>query len=171
VPGAAGFGEAATLAEETSGLETTPACTTEVRVCHLGDTFREDVSRRKLMSDMTMELARMGFAAWQQGDFATIEALLDPAVQWRWFEPGEWDCHGRQDVMDVIRERYEQGFARGELEFVDGGQDSVIVVAHPAAVGGEEWPAETATIITFRESKVVDMQDYQTKDEALTAIT
>jgi len=68
----------------------------------------EEVSRRKLMSDTTMELARMGFAAWQQGDFATIEALLDPAVQWRWFEPGEWDCHGRQDVMDVIRERYEK---------------------------------------------------------------
>ena len=122
------------------------------------------------MSDETMELARRGFGAWQQGDFATIEALLDPAVQWRWFEPGEWDCRSRQDVMDVVRERYEQGFARGELEFVDGGEDSVIVVAHPELVGGEGWPAETATVITFRNGKVVGMQDYRTKADALAAV-
>jgi len=72
--------------------------------------------------------------------------------------------------MAVVRERYEQGFARGELEFVDGGDASVIVVAHPSAVGGEEWPAETATVIGFREGKVVDMQDYRTKDDALAAL-
>ncbi len=109
------------------------------------------------------------FGTWQQSDFATIEALLDPAVQWRSFELGEWDCRSRQDVIDVVKEWYEQGFARGELEFFDGGEDSVIVVAHPAAIGGEGWPPETATIITFRDSKVVDMQDYRTKDEALAA--
>jgi ketosteroid isomerase-like protein len=122
------------------------------------------------MSDETMELARTGFGAWQRGDFATVERLLEPGVQWRWFEPGDWDCHSRQDVMDVVRERYEQGFARGELEFVDGGADSVIVVSHPAAVGGDGWPTDTATIITFREGKVVNMQDYRTKDEALAAV-
>ena len=122
------------------------------------------------MSDEVMELTRRGFVAWQQGDFATIEALLDPAVQWRWFEPGDWDCRSREDVMDVVRERYEQGFASGELEFVDGGSDSVIVVAHPAAVGGEGWPEETATVLTFRQGKVTDMQDYRTRDDALATV-
>jgi len=44
-----------------------------------------------------------------------------------------------------------------QLEFVDGGEESVIVVAHPAAIGDEEWPDETATVITLREGKVVDL--------------
>ena len=72
--------------------------------------------------------------------------------------------------MNVVRERYEQGFAIGELEFVDGGPDSVIVVAHPAAVGGEGWPEEAATVLTFHHGRVTDMQDYRTKDEALASL-
>ena len=115
------------------------------------------------MSEQTMALAREGFGAWRRGDFATIEAMLDPDVQWRWFEPGEWDCHSRDDVMRTLRERYEQGFGRGELEFVDGGEDTVIVVAHPASVGGEGWPEEAATVITFDQGKVTNMQDHRTK--------
>jgi hypothetical protein len=50
------------------------------------------------MSEQTMKLAREGFGAWQRGDFDTLEAMLDPGVRWHWFEPGEWDCHSRDDV-------------------------------------------------------------------------
>jgi ketosteroid isomerase-like protein len=121
------------------------------------------------MSDQTVALARKGFGAWQSGDLASIEAMLDPEVEWRWFESGDWDCHNRNNVLGILRERYEQGFARSELEFLDGGADSVVVVAHPAAVGGEGWPDEVATVITFRYGKVTTMQDYRTKQEALAA--
>ncbi len=123
------------------------------------------------MGGQSMETARQGFEAWQRGDFDTIEAMLDPAVQWRWFEPGDWDCRSREDVMRTLRERYAQGFGRSELEFVEAGEDAVIVVAHPRAVAGGDWPEEAATIITFRDGKVVDMQDYQTRDEALAIVS
>ena len=43
--------------------------------------------RESAMSEQTMALAREGFDAWQRGDFAFLEAMLDPDVQWRWFEP------------------------------------------------------------------------------------
>jgi ketosteroid isomerase-like protein len=86
------------------------------------------------------------------------------------FEPGEWDCHNRDDVMRVLRERYEQGFAKGRLEFRDGGQDALIVVAHPSEIGGAEWPAEVATVMRFRDGKVVSMQDYPTVAEARDAV-
>ena len=119
------------------------------------------------MSSETMRVARDGFAAWRRGDFEAIEAILDPGVEWRWFEPGEWDCHGRAEVMGVVRERYEQGFATGELEFVDGGPDAIVVVAHPADVGGEGWPRETATVLTFRDRAVIRMQDHRTRADAL----
>ncbi len=122
------------------------------------------------MSEQTMALAREGFGAWQRGDFATVESMLDPAVQWRGFEPGEWDCRSRDDVVRTLHERYDQGFGRSELEFVEGGEDSVIVVAHPAAVGGEGWPEEAATVIRFNQGKVTNMQDYQTREEALEAV-
>jgi hypothetical protein len=79
--------------------------------------------------------------------------MLDPDIQWHWFEPGKWDCRGREDVMRTLRERYDQGFAASELEFLDAGEDSVTVVAHPAAIGGEGWPEEAATVITFRGGK------------------
>jgi ketosteroid isomerase-like protein len=115
------------------------------------------------MSEEIMAPAREGFAAWQHGDMEALGAMLDPAVTWRWFEPGDWDCRGREDVMQTIRERYEQGFARGEIEFADGGNDAVIVVAHPATVAGPEWPEETATVITFRHGKVTRMQDFRTR--------
>jgi hypothetical protein len=63
------------------------------------------------------------------------------------------------------------GFARGELEVFDGGPDAVIVVAHPRVIGGEEWPEETATVISFRDAKIVAIQDYPTRDEAVAAVS
>jgi len=121
------------------------------------------------VSSTPAELAREGLEAWRAGDFETIERILDPNVDWRWFEPGEWDCHGRDDVMRTLRERYEQGFAKGELQFRDGGRDAVIVVAHPSEIGGPDWPEETATVMKFRGDRVVSMQDYRTEAEALAA--
>jgi ketosteroid isomerase-like protein len=115
-------------------------------------------------------IASKGLEAWRRGDFETLERILDPDVEWFWFEPGEWDCHNRDDVMRVLRERYEQGFAKGRLEFQDGGQDALIVVAHPSEIGGAEWPAEVATVMRFRGGKVVSMQDYPTMAEARDAV-
>ncbi|MDP9223437.1 MAG: hypothetical protein M3P18_06200 [Actinomycetota bacterium] len=123
------------------------------------------------MSSHSMDTARRGFEAWQRGDFETIEAILDAHVQWRWFEPGDWDCQSREDVMRTLRERYEQGFGGSQLEFVETGDDAVIVVAHPRAVAGDDWPEEAATIITLRHDKVVEMQDYPTREEALAAVS
>lgn len=83
-------------------------------------------------------IASDGLEAWRRGDFAELEQVLDPDVEWHWFEPGEWDCHNRDDVMRVLRERYAQGFAAGRLEFQQGADDALIVVSHPSEIGGPE---------------------------------
>lgn len=116
--------------------------------------------------DDIQAIAREGLEAWRRGDFDTLERLFDPAVTWGWFEPGEWDCRNRDDVMRTLRERYEQGFAQGIVEFRDAGEDAIIAVTHPSEIGGPEWPAETATIMRFRDRRVVSMRDYQTETEA-----
>lgn len=121
------------------------------------------------MAETALEIARRGLDAWGQGDFSTMESILDPNVGWRSFEPGAWDCENRGDVMGVLRGRYEQGFSRAELEFLSLGEEAVIVVAHPSQIGGEGWPDEAATILRFAEGRVVDMQDYPTRQDALEA--
>jgi ketosteroid isomerase-like protein len=122
------------------------------------------------VSSESLALAEQGLAAWRKGDFGTLERLLDPVVEWHWIEPGEWDCHNREDVLRTLRERHAQGFAAGALEFRDVGGDTVIVVSHPSEIGGSEWPAEIATVMCFRDGKVVSMQDYRTEPEALAAV-
>jgi len=124
----------------------------------------------EVVSRAAVAIATEGLAAWRRGDFAMLATILDPKVEWTDFEPGEADCHGRDDVMRVLRERYEQGFARGELDLSDAGADTVIAVSHPSAIGGPEWPGETATVMLFRGGVVVSMQDYLSKAEALAAV-
>jgi ketosteroid isomerase-like protein len=116
------------------------------------------------------EIAREGLAAWRQGDFRTVEEILDRNVEWHATEPGEWDCHGRDEVMQTLRERYEQGFGKGDLQFREGGEHAVIVVAHPSEIGGPDWPSEIATVMQFRNERVVLMQDFGTEAEALAAV-
>jgi ketosteroid isomerase-like protein len=117
----------------------------------------------------TLTLARQGFDAWRRGDFDALEQIFAPDVQWRWFEPGDWDCHNRDDVMRTLRQRHAAGFAEGRLNFRDAGPDAVIVTAHPSEIGGPGWPEETSTVIRLRDGKVVEMQDYRTEAEALAA--
>jgi ketosteroid isomerase-like protein len=123
------------------------------------------------LSERELRLTKEGLEAWRQGEFSAIESMLDPGATWRSFEPGEWDCENRDDILRTLRERHEQGFARGELEVVDGGPDAVIVVSHPRDIGGEDWPEETATVISFRDAKIVALQDYRTRNEAVAAVS
>jgi ketosteroid isomerase-like protein len=121
------------------------------------------------MATEPIEIARRGLEAWRSGDFQTVERMLDPEVEWRWFEPGDWDCHSRDDVLRTLRERYEQGFADGDMKLRDGGEDAVILVSHPSEIGGPDWADETATVMKFHGDRVVSMRDYRTEAEALAA--
>lgn len=116
-----------------------------------------------------LTLAEEGFDAWRRGDFGVLEEMFAPDVEWRWFEPGDWDCHSRKDVMRTLRQRHAAGFAKGRLTFQEAGPDVVIVAAQPSEIGGPGWPDETSTVIRFRHGKVVSMQDYRTQAEARAA--
>jgi ketosteroid isomerase-like protein len=109
-----------------------------------------------------VDLARQGLAAWKRGDFEALEDLIAPEATWRAVEQGERDCESRGDILRTLRERYEQGFAMGPIELIEGGPGTVILLSHPAEIGGPEWPEETAISITFCGGKVVAMQDYPT---------
>jgi hypothetical protein len=121
------------------------------------------------VSELT--LAKEGLEAWRQGDFGSIESLLDPGATWRAFEPGGVGLRkpGRDTPKAARASR--AGFRAWRAGVLDGGPDAVIVVSHPRVIGGEDWPEETATVISFRDAKIVAMQDYPTRDEAVAAVS
>lgn len=123
-----------------------------------------------MMSDSKLRLVHEGWEAWRRGEFDTVEAMFEPAATWRWYEPGEWDCENRDDILRTLRERHEQGFGRTEVEVLEAGPDAVLLVSHPREIGGDEWPEETATVISFRGDKIIAMLDFRTRGEALAAV-
>jgi ketosteroid isomerase-like protein len=122
------------------------------------------------MSSEALARAQRGFEAWQRGDLETIGEMLDPDVRWHWFEPGDWDCNGRDQVIRTLRDRYDNGFARAPLELFDAGEDVVIAVIKPREAAGPDRPEESANVIRFSDGKVVSMQDFRSKDEALASL-
>jgi ketosteroid isomerase-like protein len=116
-----------------------------------------------------LRLLQQGLDAWRRGDLAAVEAMFDPAATWHATEPGEWDCRNRGDIVHVLRERFEQGFARADVEVIDARGDSAVMVSYPSRIGGDEWPDLIATVFSFEANKIVAMRDYRTREEALAA--
>src|SRR2546430_7224432 len=85
-----------------------------------------------------MEKARAGLQGWQDGDLTALEELLDPAVELFWWEPGEWDCHSRDDVLRLLAQRRSEGFNRAEVELIDAGENVLVSVSHTVDRPG--WP-------------------------------
>ncbi len=117
-----------------------------------------------------LERARAGLQAWQDGDLSALEELLDPDVELFWWQPGDWDCHSRDDVLRLLRTRQEEGAPRGEVELIDAGDNTLISVSRRSPDRDPDWPGEAATVITFRDGRAVRMQQYRSRAAALSAV-
>jgi len=113
---------------------------------------------------------RAGLEAWQRGDLAALEPLLDPAVELLSWESGEWDCHGRDAVLSCLRERVASEVNSGELDLAEAGEDRLVVSRRGVANEGPAAGPSPATVIALRDGKVVSMQQFQSRDDALAAL-
>lgn len=116
------------------------------------------------------ERARAGLQSWQDGDLSVLEELLDPDVELLWWEPGDWDCHSRDEVLRLLRTRQEEGASRGVVELIDAGDDTLISVSRRSLDRDPDGPEESATVITFRDGRAVRMQQYRSRAAALSAV-
>ena len=114
-----------------------------------------------------MEKARIGLQSWQDGDLSALEELLDPDVELLWWEPGDWDCHSREDVLRVLAQRRSEVANRAEVELIDAGENVLVSVSHTA--DRPDWPDEPATVIRFRDGKAIEMRQFKSREEALAA--
>ncbi len=131
------------------------------------------------MSEQNVELVRKGYEALMRGDLDSVAELFAPDLSWRWWQHGPWDCHSREEAMTVIRERFGRR-AIGELvEVIDVDEERIVVVMRRnpesershADEGVPEGDDESANLVTIRDGKVVSMQDYRTKADALAAVS
>ena len=120
-------------------------------------------------SDVMLRM-RAGLEAWQRGEVSAREPLLDPAVQLLWWERGEWDCHGREAVLSCLRERVATGVNGGELDIAEAGEDRLVVSRRAVVAEGPAAGLSPATVIALRDGKVVSMQQFQRRDDALAAL-
>ncbi len=123
------------------------------------------------------QLARDGYEALMHGEAEVVERLMAPDLTWHWWEHGPWDCHSRDEAMAVIRERMGQRTI-GELTEVTEVTDGQVVVVTrmrrdsevaPEDLGRSPGHFESATLVTFRDGRVVAMHAYRTKADALEA--
>ena len=120
------------------------------------------------MDSDLMTRARTGLEAWQHGDVSALEPFLHPEVELLWWESGEWDCHGREAVMACLRERVAHGDGSG-VELVAVGEDRLVASRTQVVDDGPAAGLKPATVIRFRDGKVVSMRQYTSRDEALAA--
>ena len=113
------------------------------------------------------ELVRSSFDAFLRGDFDALSRVMDPHVEWLWYEPGDWDCHDRDKVLATLRDRQQEGVVTGLNAVVAVDERVFIEVTGP---GLEQWGlpgGQACIVVTVRDGRIVRMQDYPNRAAAL----
>jgi ketosteroid isomerase-like protein len=114
------------------------------------------------------EIVRDALAAIMSDDLPRVAELLDPQVEWLWFEPGGTDCRGRDAVLAAFRERLDEDALGDVRELTPVGDDVLVSItpSAPAAVWGAQalW-----TRVSFAGARAVRLVSYDTRERALAA--
>jgi ketosteroid isomerase-like protein len=119
------------------------------------------------MKPELIEHVRAALDGWLQGDIAPLESLLDPDVELLWWKTGEWDIHGKQEVLALIKQRAAQRASGVTIDVAEAGEDALIVTRAGAPSEGEL----PATLITFRGGMIIKMHQFRSSEEALKAVS
>ncbi|HKP20478.1 MAG TPA: nuclear transport factor 2 family protein [Thermoleophilaceae bacterium] len=111
------------------------------------------------MSESNVEIVRRIFEYWQRGDFSYSD-YWDEDID---FDMVDWPASARSRGVPAMADTWRtslgawENFPSFPTEFVDCG-DKVLVLNHIEARGresGVDVSAETASVFTFRDGKVV----------------
>ena len=110
------------------------------------------------------------FGALRRGDFEAAAELLDPDVTWQGVRE-DLVCRGREEVVDAFRWGLDERRETDALEFVRGGDRVVAGVRGPTLteVAGEPLEGQIFNVFTLRDGRIVRIDDYRRRSEALAA--
>jgi ketosteroid isomerase-like protein len=119
------------------------------------------------MASANADLIRAGFEAFLSGDIDALRELMDPDVQWLWYEAGDWDCHGRDKVLATLGERQREGVVTGLNRILEGGDQLVVEVTGPTLAQFGLPDGQVSVVVTVRDGRIVRLQDHRSHEEAL----
>lgn len=79
------------------------------------------------------------------------------------------NCHGRETVLALPRERKGEGRGTAEVELIDAGEEAIIATRAATVPDGPAAGPRPATLITFRDGKAITMRQFRDRSEALAA--
>jgi ketosteroid isomerase-like protein len=113
------------------------------------------------------DLVRAGFEAFLRGDVDELRELMDPEVQWLWYDAGPWDCHGRDKVLATLGERQREGVVTGLHRILEGADLLLVEVTGPTLEQMGLPDGQVSVVVTVRDGKIVRLQDHRSHEEAL----
>ena len=132
------------------------------------------------MSEQNVELVRKLYSEWAQGHFWAMTDLYAPDVEWQWsrhaamLRSGSATYRGLPAIGEAMREWVRDWgmFRLSPEEFIDAG-DHVIVLSEVSAElkeGRGEVHDRQADVITVRDGKIVRMETFDARADALNAL-
>jgi uncharacterized protein len=126
--------------------------------------------------EQAIDTLRAAYAAFNRGDIEAAVQGLDPRVEWS--EPPEFPgggtYHGVAGVKAYLarsRNAWADVHSHPERLIPVGDRIVVFVHARVRAEGSDAWQeVRLADVYTFRDGKVVHMQAFADRDEALRAV-
>lgn len=118
---------------------------------------------------------REAYAAYTQGDTATLLDMVDADLEWTYLDPATVNpspqtCHGRGELKVTLARQADRGL-RMELEEIVGHDDKVLVVVHTPGVDAHRaTPADDRNyeVLTLRDGQIIALQACHSKAEAMT---
>ena len=105
---------------------------------------------------------REALEGWLRGDVTPLEDLMDPKVELLWWKTGEWDVHGKNEVMALLKQRAAQRASQLTIDVAAAGEDALIVTR----VAPPEEGQLPATLITFNQGRIVKLHQFRSEEEA-----
>lgn len=128
------------------------------------------------MSAERLALVRRSYESFNANDLTAALELFDPGIEWHTYivpGPGGGVYRGHEGVRELWSDakRIFGDFRNIPEEMFDGGDQIVIFtrVEGVGAMSGVAVQARIAHVMTFRGEKVVTVQSYEDRDEALRA--
>jgi ketosteroid isomerase-like protein len=129
------------------------------------------------MSEENVEIVRAATEAMIAGDAAAALNALDPDIEWHATVGGIDEgrvYNGPEEVAQAFVDYFEV-WERIELraeEYIDAGEDEVVVFFHEVAKGKESGAiveTDTGTVNTVQDGKIAKVRSYLDRAEALEA--
>jgi ketosteroid isomerase-like protein len=127
------------------------------------------------MCNLSEWIVREAFLAYDRGDFAAMMDLVDPHLEWTYFDLGLPDPQpqvrrGRAELEAALRQQAGLGLGAGLEEVIAAGEKVILVMRTPGVA--QYWHRQsggrTYDLVTVRDGLIAGLHACRDRDEART---